>query len=241
MAKKQKVKLAIGTPTTGFSRIEWVDSIMAMQKDLLHDATLGVDDIQLFFYTTSVIPKNRHVIVDYAQKWGATHLLWVDDDMNFPPIAARKLLHTMLKNPKEYRIIGANCVKRQYPIRFMATGLDGKEVVSYEKSGIEQVFFTGNAFVLMDMKLFEEFELPYFAFGWNPIIKDFGTEDVYFMAKALKEKGIKTWVDHDVSNLIDHVGIWIFKPQHWTPVKEEERRRDWEPPSTPKEESGLAA
>lgn len=228
MAKKQKIKLAIGTPTTGLTRVEWASSLLDMQQDLLHDAALGIEDIKLFFYSTSVIPKNRHVIVENAQKWGATHILWIDDDMVFPPIAARSLIYSMKKNPTEYRILGANCVKRQYPIRFMATGLDGKEVVSYNKSGIEQVFYTGNAFVLMDMKLFDEFEKPWFAFGWNPIIEDFGTEDIYFMARVFKEKEIKTYVDHDVSNLIDHVGFWFFRPQHFTPNAPEEKRKEWE-------------
>ena len=211
MARSNRIRLAIGTPTTGNVRIEYMESVLNMQQALLSDPRLKVDVVKLLFYCSSVIPKNRHKIVDMARNMKATHILWIDDDMKFPPLAAKALIHGMLKNP-EIKILGANCIKRLYPIEFMATYHDDTEVNSYEKEGIEKVRYTGNSFVLMDMSIFDTVPLPWFAFAWHAHSGDFGTEDVFFMATAAQH-GIDTYVDHDVSKLIDHIGIHRFQPQ----------------------------
>lgn len=213
---KNDVRLAIASPTTGLMRVEYVESLLAMQKDLLYKSNWRVKDIKLLYYCSSVIPKNRQEIVKQAKEWGATHIFWIDDDMQFPTIAAKRLLDRMLKEPDKYLILGANCIKRKYPIEYMAVSLDDKEVVSNDKEGIEEVFYTGNAFVLMNMDVFFEVQEPWFAFAWNNAKQDFGTEDIYFMAKA-KQVGIKTYIDHEVSQLINHIGYWTFQPQHRQP------------------------
>lgn len=216
MKKKQRssprIRLAIGVPTTGYVRVEWTESLLYMQRALLNDVNLKVDDVKIFYYCSSVIPKNRSMIIKQSQTWGATHMLWIDDDMRFPPIAAKALLYGMKQHP-EIKLLGANCIKRKFPIEYMASYYDDTEVVSWGKKGIEQVRYTGNSFMLMNMEVFKEIEEPWFAFAWHQDSKDFGTEDVYFMYKAA-QKGIYTYVDHDVSQLIDHIGIFVFKPEH---------------------------
>lgn len=209
----KKIKLAIGVPSTGSVRIEWTESLLKLQRHLLYKAKkkFTVVDIKLFYYCSSVIPKNRQEIIDMALAWNATHILWIDDDMQFPPEAAEALLFGMANSG--VKILGANCIKRKYPIEYMAVSLDDKEVDSTGKTGIEEVYYTGNAFVLMDMELFKEIPKPWFAFAWNSAHQDFGTEDIYFMAKA-KQHGIGTYIDHDVSQLINHIGVWTFMPQH---------------------------
>ena len=185
---------------------------MQMQKDLLADPSLKVDSVVLLFYCSSVIPKNRQQIIKMAKAAKCTHILWIDDDMKFPSIAAKALIKGMRQHSKEIHILGANCIKRKYPIEFMATHFDDTEVISTGKTGIEKVRYTGNSFVLMDMDMFNKIPEPWFAFAWHDYSKDFGTEDVFFMSTAQKY-GYDTYVDHDVSQLIDHVGIHTFRPQ----------------------------
>lgn len=212
MKKKglKKVRLAIGTPTGGYCRVEFCESIMELQKSLLRDKRFNVEDVCILFYCSSVIPENRHKIVQMARQWKATHLLFVDDDMRFYPQAGLSLLNTMLRS--DIKILGANCIKREYPIQYMATGFDDKELISYGKEGLEQAKYTGNSFVLMDMEVFDKVSLPYYAFPWNQTTEKFGTEDSFFMIKAMQEAGIPTIVDHDVSMLIQHVGPHVFDP-----------------------------
>lgn len=207
-----RIRLAIGVPTTGAVRIEWTESLLAMQRALFADVNLKIDDIKLFYHCSSVIPKNRQQIIEVAKVWGATHILWIDDDMRFPPIAAKALIYGMRQHP-EIMILGANCIKRKFPIEYMGSYHDDTEVVSEGKKGIEQVRYTGNSFILMNMEVFNVLPKPWFAFAWHKESEDFGTEDVFFMYKAA-EAGIPTYVDHEVSQLIDHIGVYTFKPQY---------------------------
>lgn len=207
---KKKIRLAIGSPTSGYCRVEWAESILELQKAFLRDKRFNVEDVCLFFVSSSVIPENRHKIVRFAQKWKATHMLFIDDDMRFFPQAGLSLMHTMLNS--DIQILGANCIKREYPMQFMATDFDNKEVRSDLREGLEQVKYTGNSFILMDMSIFDKISLPWFAFPWNQETERFGTEDSFFQIKALKEANIPTIVDHDVSMIIHHVGPHIFDP-----------------------------
>lgn len=212
-----KYRIAIGTPTTGFVRIEYTESLLAMQKELQADKRLGVQDMCLLYYCSSVIPDNRQKIVEMARKWEATHVLWIDDDMRWPPSAAKGLIHTMTQLAKLDKdnypmILGANCIKRKYPIEYMATDFDGKtEVVSKDKRGMDPVLYTGNSFILVDMKVYDTVPQPWYAFPWNSAENRFGTEDVFFMDKA-RQFGLQTYVVHECGEMIDHVGIWTFKP-----------------------------
>jgi len=206
-----RVRLAIGVPTTGFTRIEWVESVLEMQKALMADRNLKVDHVVVLYFCSSVIPKNRMRIVDMARRAKCTHILWIDDDMRFPPIAAKALIKGMQQNP-EMLILGANCIKRKYPIEWMASQFDDTEVKSWGKHGIEQVRYTGNSFVLVNMKVYDIIPKPWYAFAWHNHSEDFGTEDVFFMEMA-RQHGINTYIDHDVSQLIHHIGINVFKPE----------------------------
>lgn len=204
-----RIRLAIGTPSTGSVRIEFMESVLEVQKSLLTDVNLKVDAMSFLFYCSSVIPKNRIQIIDMAKRWKATHIIWIDDDMRFPAEAVKALLVGMKRH--KFSILGANCIKRVYPLEYMATGFDDKEVVSTGKTGYEKVLYTGNAFVLMDMKIFDVMPKPWFAFAWNAPTQDFGTEDSFFMINAAKY-GFDTYVDHDVSQTIEHIGIHVFNP-----------------------------
>ena len=205
-----KIRLAIGTASTGNVRIEFMESVLALQKALMTDVNLKVQDVCLLYYCSSVIPQNRTEIVRMAKKWKATHILWIDDDMRFPVEAAKALLWQAKK--QRYGIIGANCIKRKYPIEWMACDFDGTEYVSADRTGVAKVLYTGNAFVLVDMKVYDTVPEPWFAFAYNEKTTNFGTEDVFFMTRAAQH-GFDTYVDNDVSQLIDHIGYWTFTPQ----------------------------
>lgn len=205
-----RIRLAIGTATTGNVRIEFMQSVLALQRALLADKNLKVDDVKLLYYCSSVIPQNRTEIVRMAQKENMTHILWIDDDMRFPVVAGKALLQGMIKN--KVGILGANCIKRKYPLEWMALDLDHNELVSTDKTGYQEVLYTGNAFILVDMQVYRQTPEPWYAFAYNEHTKGHGTEDVFFCRRAA-QSGFPTFIDHDVSQLIDHIGYWTFTPQ----------------------------
>lgn len=198
------MKLAICTPTTGNVRIEFVDSLLRSTAMLRKNKE--VKDWCFQYYCSSVIPDNRHRMINSALNWGATHILFIDDDMRWPPEA----LKVLLKN-KHLPIIGANCIKRKLPIEYMATGFDEKEVVSLDKTGFEEVLYTGNSFVMIQAEVFKKIPPPWFSFPYVVETGSYATEDFYFFRKAL-EHGYACIINHDISQLINHIGIREFTP-----------------------------
>jgi hypothetical protein len=62
--------------------------------------------------------------------------------------------------------------------------------------------------MLVKTKVFKAMEEPYFYFeqlGNNKILG----EDIYFCIKA-KDEGFDTWVDHDLSKGIRHIGQYVY-------------------------------
>lgn len=200
-----KIKLAICTPSAGFVRVEFAETLSRLMLSLKSDKRLNVVDQKFFYICGSIIPYNRQWCVEQAQKWGATHVLFIDDDMSFEPEVVKRLLQVS----HIYPIIGCNCVKRLYPITFMAVDFKGQEVSSATATGIEEVMFTGNSVILTDIHVFDKIQKPWFAFPYHEDAEKFETEDYYFQRKAL-EAGFGTYIDHDASKGVIHIGAHNF-------------------------------
>ena len=200
------MKLAICTPTTGLARIEWAESVINLIKKIMISPRYKIKDVKLFFFCSSNIPANRNKIINQALNWGATHLMFIDEDQRFPP----ECFLALLKN-KELPIIGANCCKRMYPIEFMAIDHMGQQVDSRKKEGLEVVRATGFSFILIKEEVFRTVPKPWTAFPYRPDDDDYGTEDYFFFDKAL-EHGYECVIDHDVSKIVQHIGPHVFDP-----------------------------
>ena len=57
---------------------------------------LTKDQIQhnVYFENGSILPRQRHTLVQHALENNHTHILWLDSDMTFP----RHLLHSLLEH-----------------------------------------------------------------------------------------------------------------------------------------------
>jgi hypothetical protein len=81
-------------------------------------------------------------------------------------------------------------------------------VSSKGKTGLERVTSIGCGVMLVKRHVFEKIERPWFWFENLKNHKLLG-EDVYFCVKA-HDFGFETWVDHDLSNEIGHVGSYTY-------------------------------
>ena len=127
-----------------------------------------------------------------------THILFIDDDMDFPYRAA----HRLLEHDKD--IIGANYTSRFYPPQPLAVK-DMKFISSRGRSGIEKVDHVPTGLMLIKTAVFAKLEKPYFE---SPALEDGDdgmSDDVYFCRKARKA-GFDVWVDHDLSMEVQHIG-----------------------------------
>jgi hypothetical protein len=62
--------------------------------------------------------------------------------------------------------------------------------------------------MMIKASIFAKLEEPYFYFEQLPNNKILG-EDIYFCIKA-KDAGFDTWVDHDLSMGIKHIGQYTY-------------------------------
>ena len=157
--------------------------------------------MEMFSCTGSILPDVRHRCVAEAVKWNATHMLFLDDDMHFP----RDTLHRLLKH--NLPVVGANYVRRVFPPIPTAYSKDktGKVYTRMESTGLEEVSHLGTGIMLIDMRVFDLIDLPFFELRADGDHVRPKGEDVYFCHKCA-DAGLKLYIDHDLSKEVGHYG-----------------------------------
>lgn len=138
----------------------------------------------------------RSGLVKYAKESGASHILFLDSDMRFPSNTIVRLL------ARRKDVVGANCRVRTTAEEVWTGRKAGdKFVTSVDKSGVEEVDTLGFGVTMLDMRIFEEVDEPYFAMPWDG--EKYVGEDIFFCL-TIKKKGFTIWVDHDISQEVRH-------------------------------------
>lgn len=159
----------------------------------------------------TLIFDQREKLAQEALKEGADYILWIDADMRFPKTTIERLI------AHDKPIVGVNATTRSIPVRATAKNLEidfenkvnhWRPVSSKGKTGLERVTAIGCGVMMVKREVFENTPPPWFWFEAIPGDKLLG-EDVYFCIKA-HDAGFSTWVDHDLSNEIGHVGSYTF-------------------------------
>lgn len=164
--------------------------------------------LTIFNVRGTYIPQQRATLVNAALDADATHCLWIDSDMRFPPDALRRLLEHRLP------IVATNYPTRRVPILPTAEHKEfGSLFTNPEDAGLIEVSHCGMGFMLVESEVFRAIGEPYFALGFNPTTKIYAGEDVYFCDKARKH-GYKVMIDQGLSQEIRHVGEMEYRNEH---------------------------
>jgi hypothetical protein len=188
------VRLAIAVPA-----LSNVPAVFANDLAKMYAETCAVlPQVTLAMMVGTFVHQAREKLLhDVTELWGATHILWLDADMTFPPDTALRLL----KHDKE--VVAANYVTRVPPSRPTARR-GGKCVSSSEASGLEAVDHVGMGVFLMDSSIVPNIH-PRFWYSTET-----ETEDVFF-CRLLKKAGHDIWIDHDLSKEVGHVGQFTYR------------------------------
>jgi hypothetical protein len=163
---------------------------------------------------------SREYIVNYALEMNASHIIWVDTDMEFPHNAFQRLLR------HELDFVGVNYSTRAQPFRFTAGRyeldkqgkLDFNQhsllVTDQNSKGLEKVNFLGFGLCLTSVDLVKKLDPPYFRISYNQSKKMIG-EDVQFCQDVQKYTDI--YVDQDLSKEVKHIGTYSYG--YTTPLK----------------------
>jgi hypothetical protein len=191
------VRLAIAVPAH-----DSVSALFAHDLARLYAATqAAVPMVTLAMMVGTFVHQAREKLLhDVVELWGATHILWLDADMTFPPDAALRLL------AHDREIMAANYVTRVPPSRPTAKR-DGQCIASHGATGLEDVDHVGMGVFLMKTSVLANLPTPRF---WYSTPTE--TEDVYF-CRLLRAAGHTIAIDHDLSKDVGHVGQHMYREQ----------------------------
>lgn len=165
-------------------------------------------DLVRFQSTGTWLPQVRHRTIVAALNAGCDYLLFLDNDMRFPPETLLKMLD------HERLVVACNYTARHVPFPPVAVNLRGERVFTdYESSGLEEVGSIGMGVMLVAAPILRSISPPWFMLGWDPERQDYKGEDTYF-CKKLREAGASIWLDHDLSHDVTHLGVIEFEQSH---------------------------
>jgi GT2 family glycosyltransferase len=201
-----KFKLAIGIPLSWpYCPSDFFFSYAMMKKPAGN---------QLIKASSGPIDVMRNMIARKAFELKCTHLLFLDADMVYPEDTIPKLL----SHNKD--IVGGLCFKKGPP--FDPTIMIGepyrtKILTDYPENELVEVTATGTACLLINMRVFEDVDYPWFQFTKSEEGRPVG-EDVGFCYRA-KAAGYSVYVDTSVKT--EHisfvrVGEDLHKFHAWT-------------------------
>jgi hypothetical protein len=198
------VKLAIAVPA-----LSNVPALFANDLAKLYAETRAVlPQVTLAMMVGTFVHQAREKLLhDMTELWGATHILWLDADMTFPPDTALRLLtHITDRDAGKFEcdVVAANYVTRVPPSRPTARK-DGQCVSSANDYGLSKVDHVGMGVFLMDASIVKDLPRPRFWYSTET-----ETEDVYF-CRLLRKAGHEIWIDHDLSKEVGHVGQHTYR------------------------------
>lgn len=209
----------------------------------MHGIAPGKMELCILNNRGTLIVNQRHELVVEAMRNECDAILWLDDDMRFPPDTLFRLL------AHDVPVVAANYCTRKEPVHPVAfTHVDRANPAMYrycwtekDSTGLEQVDTVGMGVMLTHISAFLSISPPAFNLTWNEAGAGFEGEDIYFCLK-LREAGVKVMVDHDLSKLIQHDGEHAYEllvdGQIWKERAEAEglRKRElWEAKKTLRE------
>lgn len=166
--------------------------------------------LHMFTSQGTLIADQRQNLVGEALKVGADYVLFIDSDMRFP----KDTFDRLLAHGKP--IVAANYTTRRLPpepVSFADETCTNRVYTREASTGLEKVYATGMGLMLVDTKVFRETPLPWFQIGYSTKQHEFFGEDVFFCHQAAKH-GFETFIDHDLSKDVRHIGNLEFSYHH---------------------------
>ena len=193
----------IGMCTGGTVRTETMTSVIGAMELLKQKGA----EVGLCGQIGGYVAKNRNELVRVAEDKGATHLMFIDNDMVFPASGIVRLLD------HDKDIVGA---------AYNARGVPGKPIMSTVKlsddytSGaystvpmppqLFKCYGMGTGFMLIKMSVFDKLKKPYFV-AFEDEDGTHHTEDIEFCKDAIKA-GIDVWCSPTIQ--MKHIGTYEY-------------------------------
>jgi hypothetical protein len=188
-------KVMVAIPTTDYVHINFALSLAGL---VLNSKT----SLSVQIARGASICQNRNTLVHEARKIDADFIMFIDNDMSFPPFVVDRLIYWAEQEGLD--ILGCNYLFKTPPHKWMCIPKKGTERLQ----SLQEVERMPTGMMLIRMSVFDNLEKPYFNYtGYTDDngLATVGSEDFYFCDRA-REKGIAVWMDTDLSFGIVHWG-----------------------------------
>lgn len=199
------IKVATGIVSNRLIKPKTVLSLMNML------AYTEIDTFPVVATEGYTIAEGRNYCVWQAIKNGCTHILFIDDDMTFPEDTIERLL----AHRKE--IVGVYSYSRLLPLSPTVAFLDeAGEFLPKDKipfiirpKELFKCYSIGMGVALIDMKLFDVIDKPWFSWEVHENGKILVGEDAW-LCKQARAKGVDIYCDPTLP--IGHLGEYSYGP-----------------------------
>jgi hypothetical protein len=156
----------------------------------------------------SILPKSRMLALKEAKDRGVDYLVFVDTDQTFP----RSLIHRLIA--RDLDVVAANIATKTYPASPTARNKDGKGgwtpvYTDPDSTGVEKIDRIGTGIMCLSKKVIQALPLNSFDIFWRGDEQAYQGED-WSMGDKLEELGFNTYIDHDLSQQVGHVGNFTY-------------------------------
>jgi hypothetical protein len=196
-------KIMVGIPTSEMAR-------QAIFYDFYN--TLVRPDGTLCMFAHGQSPaRNRNLIIETALEHNCTHILFLDDDLQFKPDTLTRLLE------RDKDIVCGYYLMRNYPhapILFSEALEDGRCRTMFPKDGVEpglvKMVATGLGCALIKTEVFRDLEKPWIRLG--ELEKDHWCDDIGFFRRVRDLNKYEMWCD--LSIVCGHMGTVAVYPTY---------------------------
>lgn len=196
---ENELKVSIGMPVYDTVNVETMLALILALRNI-QNIPIGLN-----FRKGTYVHQARNEIVKTALEEKATHLMFIDSDLTFPPEGIRMLLDS------KKDIIGGMYNMKSLPpvntIKFADEHGNFKPVEGMEiKNEPFKCYAVPTGFMLIRLEAIKDMKNP-FDFGSLPDGELIG-EDVNFCIRAQKELGLEVWCDPRIK--IGHIGQYLY-------------------------------
>ena len=217
---KADVHVAICTPshegvTDAYAHSLFMAGLRFCQTDFIRNGKTLTKAIGRINVRGSILPALRESIARQALlKPSLTHMLWIDSDMVFP----HDIIWRLWKHDLD--VVGANCPRKMLPTIPTCETMTPPEKLwtRANSTGLEETGRIGFGVLMVKRDVFRDLPEPWFPFTYDYKVRGYDGEDTNF-CRLLEAKGVRMWVDHDLSKEIQHTGPFNYDHcmcEEWT-------------------------
>lgn len=157
-------------------------------------------------YQSSSISNGREYLAKESLAAGASHILFIDEDIMFDMDA----VHIMAR--RKLPFVCCNYKIRFEGMPFAAISKDLNERIQTNDASpeLEECGVCGFGLALIERSVFESMPQPWFPIEWMQESKTYTTEDLPFFLNA-RRLGFNPTIDHAASKKVAHIGSYRYR------------------------------